>query len=147
MLYISRDRGDGFYGITDTDDGVEEFYDRDQILAIIKKLGNVIKGAVHTGSDIRITVHNENTLFLENLEYGQPFTYCGKNLVYVRREWGAWRVFNMDVRKPQTLRHNQVFGDKSVTVSALYDEAKFAEFKAWFRGKYPDQYSYLFPKG
>lgn len=58
MFYVSSLKysiqGYKLWGITDTDDNVEEFYTEHEIIEIFKKIGYTsIKGATHTGSSIK----------------------------------------------------------------------------------------------
>lgn len=71
------------YGVTDTKDGVKEFYTKEQIYKMVKSIGLKIEGATLTGSGIKLTRKYPNEALLENLEKGACIIYEYEPVMYV----------------------------------------------------------------
>ena len=73
------------YGVVDTKDGVVEYYRKEELLQATRKLGSVICGVVHTGSDLVIRLQTETTAMLSTLHPKNTFLgyWKGKELVFM----------------------------------------------------------------
>lgn len=72
MFYISSKNGD-MLGVTDTKDGVEEIYSKDELSKIVIKNRIRINGFTYTGSRFNVEVKNPDLIFIENLQNGDVF--------------------------------------------------------------------------
>ena len=62
------------YGVTDTDDGVTEYYSKSDLYTVLNQIGfTKIKGVVHTGSDLKIRVTTPVIEYISNLPNGSNF--------------------------------------------------------------------------
>ena len=77
MFYISSKNGD-MLGVTDTKDGVEEIYSKDELSKIVSKNRIRINGFTYTGSRFNVEVKNPDLIFIENLQNGDVFMLDGK---------------------------------------------------------------------
>ena len=72
MFYISSKNGD-MLGVTDSKDGVEEIYSKDELSKIVIKNRIRINGFTYTGSRFNVEVKNPDLIFIENLQNGDVF--------------------------------------------------------------------------
>lgn len=76
MFYVSSKRGDKL-GVTDTKDGVEEFYTREELASFYRNDGIKIVGFDYTGSGFRIEVKSLELIMLDKLAIGDAFYFNG----------------------------------------------------------------------
>lgn len=76
MFFVSSLNGSQI-GVTDTDDGVEDFFSKEDLGNIVLNKGMRINGFTHTGSDFRIEVKNLALIFLESIPNGTVFLLNG----------------------------------------------------------------------
>lgn len=93
MYYISSCKYEGLekvYGVTDTTDGVEEFYTKEILGKFFKEQGIHIDGLVYTGSDFHCYVKNLSIIALEKLPKGEVFILSSRDsekyILYVGRD-------------------------------------------------------------
>ena len=72
MFYISSKNGD-MLGVTDTNDGVEEIYSKDELSKFVIKNRIKINGFTYTGSSFNVEIKNPTLIFIENLQNGDVF--------------------------------------------------------------------------
>ena len=60
-------------GVTDSKDGVEEIYSKDELSKIVIKNRIRINGFTYTGSRFNVEVKNPDLIFIENLQNGDVF--------------------------------------------------------------------------
>lgn len=65
---------DSQIGVTDTEDGVEEFYSQSFLETLVKEKGIQISGFVHTGSGWKVRYKTSDIVKLESLSRGDCFT-------------------------------------------------------------------------
>ena len=76
MFYLSSQKYKGsveVWGITDTDDGVEEFYTKGMVEKFFKENGIRIHGLTYTGSRFIYRLTNPVIMELESLNKGETF--------------------------------------------------------------------------
>lgn len=72
MFYVSSIKND-LLGVTDTDDGVEEFYSKEELSKISLENRIGINGFTYTGSSFKVEVKSPALIFIENLKNGDVF--------------------------------------------------------------------------
>lgn len=92
MFYISSHKYKGsveVWGVTDTDDGIEEFYTLGQLGKFFKENGIRINGLVYTGSSFKCYIKSLAIIALEGLQIGDSFILkddkTAKQVLYVGR--------------------------------------------------------------
>lgn len=73
MFYISSKKyfgSDIKYGVTDTSDGIEEFYTESELASLFKQTHTHIKGMDFTCSGFRFKVTNTNIILADSLRLG-----------------------------------------------------------------------------
>ena len=73
MFYISQLKSGGYIGVTDTNDGVEEFYLLDDLAKLVKENNIKIEGFIYTGSFWKTRVKTEDMIRLEHMRLGDFF--------------------------------------------------------------------------
>lgn len=93
MFYISSRKYKGsveLWGVTDTRDGVEEFFTKGMLGKFFKEQGVRIEGLVYTGSDFHCYIKNLSIIALENLSKGDVFILSSgetdKYVLYIGRD-------------------------------------------------------------
>ena len=73
MFYISNLKAGGYVGVTDTADGVEEFYTMDELSNLVKSYNIRIEGFIYTGSFWKTRVKTVDIVALEQMRLGDFF--------------------------------------------------------------------------
>lgn len=73
MFFISSLMSGGNIGVTDTNDGVEEFYTMDELSNIVKSHNIRIEGFIYTGSFWKTRVKTADIVALEQMRLGDFF--------------------------------------------------------------------------
>ena len=88
MFYISSHKYKGsveLWGVTDTNDGVEEFYTKGMLEKFFRQ-GLEINGLVYTGSYFKFKVTNLSIILMESLDKGSSFYIDDICMLYVGRD-------------------------------------------------------------
>lgn len=140
MFYISSVQKK-YIGVTDTDDGIEEWYTREQIMQFLTEYQTVIKGAEVKNSVLQLTVTCPQIAEIERYAIGTPFEIHKDGEIQYFVKMGdvgteGFRVydgkFNFIV-----LQRNIFISDKDIVVCECNNVAWFSEFKAWFKKHQP----------
>lgn len=144
MFYISSTKND-LLGVTDTDDGVEEFYPKEELSKISLENRIKINGFTYTGSSFKVEVKNPALIFIENLQNGDVLMLDGKPAMRVG-ETGS-RDFNIfrDDSIIKVSRKNLLRGDCKVSDKAVSDADRKALISRYLE-LYPSSHLSMFLK-
>lgn len=140
MFYISSVK-DKMIGVTDTDDGIEEWYTRDQVTQFLTEFNTLIRGAVHDSKGLSVTVTTPELIKVEEMPMGSAFELHKEHEVeyFVKMSNVGNDSFHVyDSRfNFTTLKRNIFLTDKDLKVCDCSDVVWFTNFKNWLKKNQP----------
>lgn len=138
MLYVSSIENERC-GVTDTDDGVVEYYSKKDLLSICANGGIEVRG-VKNGNVMETSPLLEN---MHELKPGQAFSIKGMNFLLIENKDLAWYVYDLQTGFDIMLTRRKLLDYGGVAIQPV-NEFKLSMFKKRLMKSNPEQYAKLF---